>query len=616
MLNLRRTFFFLFVLSFGSVYLVNAQVKITPLIKYKSYKPTPKGSNLRTLATPLLLPFFDDFSTTADSIDFTLWERTGGTQLNNSKALNPPSINVVTFDGADSSGRPYNGFVNPLATGEADILTSNPIDLSTYDSTSGVFLSFLWQAEGLGEEPDHATTDDDFITLYFFNKDSAWTSVWTQEGGSVQDFRNAIIPVKDSLYFWSGFQFRLISNGNLSGGFDNWHLDYFYLNSARNEADTFYNDLAISKHSLSFLKRYYAMPYQQYKANPQAETADSLSVLAYNLDVDPLKPDPSVIILKDAQAVLNLKLGSENINPHSYKTYAQPFDYRTIIGEDSVNADINQTRQFRLEYDLLEIEGQYRGNDKHGADIELKDYFAYDDGSAEAAFNLTGINAKLAYRYHLNQPDTLTAIHIYYPPQIRDISGTGLRLLIWNHKEDSVYKRISTVAVYTDTINEFVKYALTGEDQLVLSDTFYIGYEQTVIDPLPIGFDRNTNSNSEIFYQLGGEKTWARFSDEEGSLMIRPVFGRAQSITSDDNPVTVKSYKLFPNPSKGTFTIDGDIDKVSVYDHLGRAIQEKTFKKGEKKELKLNNSGNGLYILHLFKGKNRFIEKIILDRNF
>ncbi|MFB0997575.1 MAG: hypothetical protein QMC28_02590, partial [Flavobacteriales bacterium] len=48
---------------------------------------------------------------------------------NNDYGINPPTIGVVTFDGLNENGYPYN-FTSPTAYGLADYLTSKPIFLN------------------------------------------------------------------------------------------------------------------------------------------------------------------------------------------------------------------------------------------------------------------------------------------------------------------------------------------------------------------------------------------------------------------------------------------------------------------------------------------------------
>ena len=82
--------------------------------------------------TPVLLPFWDDFASSEVLLQQTLWFAGNSVSLNNGIGIRPPSKNVVSFDGADSLGKPYN--VNDvLAKGYADRLISQPIRMDLVD---------------------------------------------------------------------------------------------------------------------------------------------------------------------------------------------------------------------------------------------------------------------------------------------------------------------------------------------------------------------------------------------------------------------------------------------------------------------------------------------------
>src|SRR5690606_19922032 len=121
---------------------------------------------------PLSLPFFDDFSKPVLTIypDTNKWENGYSVWVNDGMAIRPPTINVATFDGLDSSGRAYNPN-DILLTGYADNLTSHPIDLSEaalpVGERASVFISFFYQWYGHTEAPD----DKDFLELDFKTAD-------------------------------------------------------------------------------------------------------------------------------------------------------------------------------------------------------------------------------------------------------------------------------------------------------------------------------------------------------------------------------------------------------------------------------------------------------------
>ena len=96
----------------------------------------------------------------------------------------------------NSVGLPYD-FTNKLAYGRTDSLTSRPIDLFTSLPADSVYLSFFWEARGLGELPD----DDDTLMVSFLDKTNKWIPVWKQQGVTENAFRQKIIAIK-SLDSW------------------------------------------------------------------------------------------------------------------------------------------------------------------------------------------------------------------------------------------------------------------------------------------------------------------------------------------------------------------------------------------------------------------------------
>ncbi|MBC7892932.1 MAG: T9SS C-terminal target domain-containing protein, partial [Sphingobacteriaceae bacterium] len=254
-----------------------AQLRETPRGTFATEPKRAKA--LRTEA--LTLPFFDDFSLSTNGLpDPALWQSGGGTVVNNTLAVGQPSLNVVTFDGLKRSGSPYD-FVTPLSQGSADSLTSQPIDLSALSARDSVYLSFFWEAKGLGELPDR----EDSLQVDFRTADGTWQPVWWQRGGTAASnrFVQVLLPLRTAAYFHAGFQFRFRAFGRESGAFDTWHVDYVYLNRGRRASDRFYKDLAVRSQPSSYLRRYRAMPLAQFLVKPAAETADSLKTDIGNL---------------------------------------------------------------------------------------------------------------------------------------------------------------------------------------------------------------------------------------------------------------------------------------------------------------------------------------------
>ena len=153
-----------------------SQFVLVPIQK-SPVKKESKANNARKKALkPLFLPFWDDFSF-SNSKNYphdTIWQNGKSVSLNFGEGINPPSLGVVTFDGLDSLGKPYN-ITDPLAKGYADSLVSRAIRLDAVPANQrdSVFLSFFYEATGNGEPPDPG----DHLQVDFKNRQGQWETV-------------------------------------------------------------------------------------------------------------------------------------------------------------------------------------------------------------------------------------------------------------------------------------------------------------------------------------------------------------------------------------------------------------------------------------------------------
>jgi len=206
-----------------------------PWIHHSTYQPQAKENTTATL------PFWDDFS---KGIQASKWI-TKGVSYTETIGNRPPSLGTVVFNGVDSEGSPYS--VQAKDQGEADFLTSLPIDLTLSSSSSqqSTYLSFFWQAGGKAEAPD----SNDLFILQILDPQGTWITIWQKQGGSELDrtrFFQEIIQIKPE-WQHASFQFRFFSSGRRSGPFDAWLLDYVYLNTRRNATDLSYPDRALTQ---------------------------------------------------------------------------------------------------------------------------------------------------------------------------------------------------------------------------------------------------------------------------------------------------------------------------------------------------------------------------------
>jgi len=576
-------------------------LKIVP-IPHKIEKPGKQVQNLRTQAAgdTISLPFWDDFSQvqqdnngeTAYFPDTAKWMPSGQDVLINfTSGINPPTLGVATFDGVNAFGIPHNPG-NPDATGLADSLLSRPINMGAVPESerNSVFFSFFWQFKGLGEFPD----EEDSLRLQFKNNEGEWITQWSQ-GGNLEitdEFVQEIFPVNDEAYFYNGFQFRFQSFGRLSADFDVWHVDYVFLNYNRTPGNTVYLDRgALTRLPTSIFKDFTAIPINQFKTNP-AKFIDSTTSEVINLETADLEqntPYTSLIRNKFSREIIEIMDDTVNLFVKGQRReiiVASPIDYTLLnLDIDSIyletEINVNSGDEFLIKdassTDTTFFESvNYRVNDTARATSVLHDYYAYDDGSAEVGAGVNQNSGKLAYRFIVEEPDTLTHIDIYFPITASQ-NSVPITLFVWRDLDKEGEEVILTEAEFTvrkpARINEFSSYQLPSA---IVNDTFYIGYQQSTTDFLAVGLDKNTNSGDKIYFNVTG--SWQKNEEIQGSLMMRPRFENDAIVGIEDElpplPDDRKSFSLtvYPNPNTGQFQVKGAFTDLVIRDILGKKI--------------------------------------------
>ncbi|GAB4397797.1 MAG: hypothetical protein OHK0053_15080 [Microscillaceae bacterium] len=544
--------------------------------------------NARPKSGPLFLPFLDDFSTYTGRPDTLLWEKEGGTLVNNQMAIAPISLGAATFDGLDAQGNPYDfsDVVND-AIGLTDQLASKPLDLSLYTPADSLYLSFYWQREGRGEIPDEI----DSLRLQFKNQAGDWTTVWQQVGGTpTEAFALQMLPLREASYFFEAFQFRFQAFGRQAGLYDVWHLDYIYLNANRFAQDFYTDEIAVSAAINPFLSRYSAMPLNQYLANPVDETATQFRTTLNNLS------NPATIDAPSYRCVLREKNTNTELaelaNTAAFIISGDARDFE-ITADIPTNLVLPVADSLVLEAEFIVSTGDntsqippldLRRNDTIRGQTVLKDYLAYDDGSAEYGAGLNQIFGQVAVRFELNTPDVLTDVQIHITKLERDLTGQTFNLVVWKSigaPRDSVLYKINVPIRYAPTRDAYLSITEIRKlsnpsfefEPIAIEGEFYVGWEQTTNDRVTFGYDRNRDASAQIFFNAGNE--WLPFTaepEERGSLMIRPVFGN-EVIT--ELPVNqAPDFQVFPNPSTRRIYFQGKRpEKIELWALSGRILQ-------------------------------------------
>jgi hypothetical protein len=401
MLRTYILFFSLFFFCMGILSGTSAQNTSFQILPY--YQPYLKATEKPNIPfahveVPIELPFFDDFSTIPNQSDpdKNFWVENGGSIVNHNVAVNPISVGVVTLDGVDALGNPYQlSDVVQSAIGLADELVSHSINLGGLTIANNVFLSFYWQKEGRSERPD----ERDSLRLQFQDDANEWITVWSIKGGGpTNDFTQVLVKVANQNFFHEAFRFRFQSYGRLSGIYDVWNLDYVYLNKNRNAQDIYVpQDVTCSNTPPKLLKRYSAMPVNQFLVNPTNQVNTEIFTLLNNLGDPALRP-PNLsfdqydygVEVEDKISntiIYQSALTSAFIDRGLSATARQVPATVTIPNNIIPLADSLRLKTsfiINAQDDDLAIAGyNLKRNDTVSSMTVLKDYYAYDDGSAE-----------------------------------------------------------------------------------------------------------------------------------------------------------------------------------------------------------------------------------------
>lgn len=638
----------------------SAQLQRFPIKREASVKNDVRSQNAsgRTKQTPpLVLPFFDDFSKPLNGLyaDTAHWEDSFSVWVNDGMGIHPPTINVATFDGLDSSGNAYNPN-DVLLTGYTDNLTSKPIDLSETNvvltERPTVFLSFFFQWQGHVEAPD----EKDFLQLDFKNATDGWETVMTifpREDPDPTMFYDTIIQIAGDEFFHDKFQFRLRSFGRLSGPFDSWHVDYVYVNKNRNINDLSFPDRALSTQLGPLFGKYRAMPRKHFFSNaqltpPTFEIQNMKNVEASinfrtegffsstDLDTD-ITTTYQTVISKATPINLtdNVLFAKEHktIRMDTLPNIGDPLQFPADPGIDSTLIRLTialQTRDNIPFNNVLPIEpdstGDYTShykpirfttNDTLTADYVLSSYYAYDDGVAEYAAGLIEAGNLVAYAFELDtsytvKQDTLVGFDIYFPPYAITSNQT-VDFFIYhddNGMPGEVWLRIPSKRVVGKGVNQFHRIEFLPA-LLIDEKKFYIGWKEPVAGEVVVGLDISNDTGDKIFVNTNG--SWYQNDEVSGSLMLRPVFGSGiidSSVGVEEEMV----FAVYPNPNRGSFYIDGQVSAIRIFSLTGQKIPFSAEVSDNRTEINIIPRTPGLYLLQFNQGGFLKSQKIIIDR--
>lgn len=571
-----------------------------------------------SVSDTMVLPVSDDFSGQTIYPDKKWWTDEF-VFVNNTYSDRQITLGVATFDALNNFGRLYetassSGF-------KADQLTSKPLNLN-YSASDNIWMSFLYQAGGLADSPEI----NDSLTLQFFAPaENKWYSVWRAEGKTSQNFKAVIIPVSQTRFLKRGFQFRFVNYASLSqnlsdpsmvGNCDIWNIDYVKIDKNRNEADTLFADVAFRLPVRSVLKRHESMPWKQFKQISLQEMGSVIPVEYRNNDVITRNITRDFVIwdvYKKSEAH-SFSPGATNISALSDVSYNANLVY-------TFNTDNQDSALFRITCSLKTDAFDPKENDTVIYYQVFKNYFAFDDGSAEGGYGINGLgsrNAMLAYSFTSFMQDTIRAVQICFNDSYMDANKRAFDLMIWDDNNGSpgnvLHSEEEVMVEQGDNINGFYRYRIPGG--VPVNGIFYVGWKQRSEAFLNAGFDINTPHKGKQFYWINGE--WNQ-SQVDGSVMIRPVVGDPLKITGIDDIFAKNKniIRIWPNPASDHITIDkGDIPlsgqiNISIYDLSGREL----IKVADSDRIDITSLHKGVYIvITSYNGKTVGYNRLIKSK--
>ena len=622
-----------------------------------------KNISFRTVTadTPRInLPFIDDFSNAGPFPSPILW-LDKQVFVNTTSSTKQPSYGVATFDGINSNGRPYDTL--NYSYGTCDSLTSTFINLATYQDNAqtaprkltiadSVYLSFFIEPKGLCYPPFAA----DSLVLEFKDSTNQWNTIQTFQGlpkyilgkdsllhafqlDSVPPFSFVKIKINNARYFSKNFQFRFYNYGRRDGAYSQWHLDYIKIAPNGKYNTTNLDDVTFSELPPTILSKYTSMPYKHFKAQLAAEISYSVSATFDNLFAVAKNPTQT-------NAAVSTSMGTTLTEPITiidgvniplssfYTSIAKSF---SIFFRDNLKS-IPDNSNFDAYTDYsLTIAGQEARdtlqvalvNDKVRRVTRFKNYFAYDDGSAEQQITATGENTQTAYQFKTNVSDTLRGVMFYFPHVFE--GATGLFNL-------SIYKdSLATTPILTmknlapfyldkkaDTLQGFTSYGLkspknaTKDTFLVLpAGNFYVSWQNVGDVHIPIGFDKNNLNNTKYLFQFKNG-VWEQDSIDRGSVMIRPIMG-SSVVQNSSQLATIEPLSdwlhVYPTPANDFIFVESVNSNTSDYQfrmiNLSGAVQNISVANNQ---IEVAQLSNGFYILQVERkldGATRF-QKIVV----
>jgi hypothetical protein len=591
MKHINSIFFFLFSLS------LYAQVEES--VETITQKNLPQSHwKTSALGDTILLPIIDEFTQKSFEPKQKYWVD-NKVYINSTHAKNPLSTGVATFDGLDEAGFPYHPTNNKSDT-LADVLTSKYLDLS---GDVNVFLSFYYQSGGLGEAPG---PNDSLVVEFWAPGDTVWEQVWVKKGKQMNQLEPTIIAIDSSKWLGNGFRFRFGAYGALNGAFDVWNIDYVLMAANRNASDSIVQDPAFAEPLPFFIKGFSNVPWFHFK---NSILQDSLNTV-YRRNGP--TPSPPWSLTKNKHVLLMNGNIEQNSPGFVNSTDPHNVDLSNPMIIDNFNPAL-PTDSFNLEL-VGVLPGTkvqpFTANDTITGIQTFKNYYAFDDGSAERAYGVkNGFGTRMAIELNPLQPDTLKGVYFRFAHAGEDATNYTFKIAIWENNSgipgNLIYMSDSSyVPDYGYYHNSFIPYPL--DTSIFINGSVFIGIRQNTEEAIYVGLDVNTPKTNNLHY--GSSFVWYQ-SLVNATVMIRPYFKYQPHDISLLENQGLNAPIIFPNPATDILHIKTEKTVTFfITDLMGRNI----LNGNSEREIDISELESGIYIVTVLNGSEIYSEKIIV----
>ncbi|MCK7541065.1 MAG: hypothetical protein MZV63_64355 [Marinilabiliales bacterium] len=308
------------------------------------------------------------------------------------------------------------------------------------------------------------------------------------KGRSNGSFRHVMIPVEQTRYLEKGVPVYvhrsclIIRDSVRSVTFRQCRPVEYRPRDARqwalSQRHSVIHDVALTDPLRSLVKEYYAMPWRHFRQSFLSMMSPTVAINYRNNDtiVRNVTRQVSIMDLATNAVVREFSAGATNVPPLTDISYDAPLLY-------TFNSSATDTALFLVDCLLITDDFDPKGNDTIRFTQRFSDYFALDDGTAEAGYGVNGQgsrSAMVALKYRSYIADSVTAIRICFNDAYDNANRRAFDIMVWaddNGKPGVLLgKTEGPVASPADAVNGFLTYPF--DKPVSVNSIFWIGWKQ------------------------------------------------------------------------------------------------------------------------------------------